>query len=72
MLSYACNLLFIGFDFTRWGIDGDINRVSTRRLGYAVVRGIVYFVTQALLKRVKSHPVDKRLQTAISVRYVYN
>jgi len=32
MLPYACNFLSIGCEFTRWGIDGDRNRVS---LGYA-------------------------------------
>jgi len=28
MLPYACDFLSIGCDFTRWGIDGDRNRVS--------------------------------------------
>ena len=42
MLPYACNFISIGCDFTRWGIDGDGNRVSPpiRQFG-----GIVYFVT---------------------------
>jgi|SRR6218665_629741 len=30
MLPYACNFVSIGCDFTRWGIDGDRNRVSPR------------------------------------------
>ena len=29
MLPYVCNFLSIGCDFTRWGIDGDRNRVSS-------------------------------------------
>jgi len=30
LLPYACNFVSIGSDFTRWGIDGDRNRVSPR------------------------------------------
>jgi len=45
MLPCACNFLSIGCDFTRWGKDGDRNRVGYP-LGYAS-SGIVYFVTPA-------------------------
>jgi len=40
---YACNFLSSGCDFTRWGIDGDRNRVSPDTL----VWGVLYFVTTA-------------------------
>src|SRR6218665_1686439 len=46
MLPYAYNFLSIGCDFTRWGIDGDRNRVSPRIRKFG---GIVYFVTPAVI-----------------------